>query len=44
MWTKGIKMILHAEQDINSFIEFYHGAMNRWFGFTTNELQGRRLD
>ena len=35
---------VHAGQDTNSSIEFYHVTMKRWLGFTTKRLQGWWLD
>ncbi len=44
LWMVGVQRIPHSNQDIQTNIESYHGALKRWFALDTKDLRGRRID
>jgi hypothetical protein len=44
LWIVGLQQVLHSNQDIETLIESYHGALKRWFAIETKRLRGQHID
>jgi len=38
LWMVGLRQMPHSNQDTQTSIESYHGALNRWFSLETEGL------
>ncbi len=44
LWMVGLRRMPHSNQDTQTSIESYHGALKRWFSLETKGLRGRQID
>jgi hypothetical protein len=44
LWMVGVRRVPHSNQDTQTNIESYHGALKRWFVLDTKGLRGHRID
>jgi len=44
LWMVGVRKVPHSNQDTQTIIESYHGALKRWFALDTKGFRGHRID
>jgi hypothetical protein len=44
LWMVGLRRVSHSNQDTQTSIESYHGALKHWFSLETKGLRGWRID
>ncbi len=44
LWIVGVRKVPHFNEDTQTSIESYHGALKRWLALDTKGLRGRRID
>jgi hypothetical protein len=43
LWMVGVQRMPHSNQDTQTNIESYHGALKRWLSLDTKGLKGHRI-
>ncbi len=44
LWMVGLQRVPHSNQDTQTSIEFYHGALKCWFSLETKGFRGQQID
>jgi hypothetical protein len=44
LWMVGVRRVPHSNQDTQTNIESYHGALKRWLALDTKGLRGCRIN
>ncbi len=44
LWMVGVQRVSHSNQDTQTNIESYHGALKHWIAFDTKGLRGHKID
>jgi hypothetical protein len=44
LWMVGVQKVPHSDQNTQTNIESYHGALKHWFALDTKSLRRHRID